>query len=148
MSFYLYPLSRCPLCASSHQLYVQILGYNLFSVVSLQLVKFFMVSSVSISVNSPLVLLSTNISPPATLESLDIETPRTWVQANKRPSKCIYKSLALHGFSTHFTGFLLRTLWEGHDGHCCNSSHTLLAIGIRIPSYTPDSCCVFLWPVQ
>lgn len=45
------------LCAYSHQSYLQILGYNLLTVVSLQIVKYFMVSSFTVSVNIGVIII-------------------------------------------------------------------------------------------
>lgn len=43
-------------CACSHQSYVQILGYNLLTVASLQIVKFFMANNFTVSVNIDVII--------------------------------------------------------------------------------------------
>lgn len=106
-------------CACSHQSYVQILGYNLLTVASLEIVKFFMVNSFC----EHWCNYQWWTSPPSTLESWVIETFMKWAKA-ARHSECIFKLVSLRGFSIHFYSldFLLKThLREGCSGHCCTS---------------------------
>lgn len=54
--FYLHFHSVPFLCACSHQSYLQILGYKLLTVVSLQITKYFMVSSFTVSVSIDVII--------------------------------------------------------------------------------------------
>lgn len=108
------------LCACCHQSYLQILGYNLLTVVSLQIVKYFMVSSFC----EHWCNYQWWTFPHATLDSWVTETCMKWAKAD-RHSKCILKLVAFCRFSVHFYSlvFLLKTPNRGCSGCCCISMH-------------------------